>query len=129
MALFLNAVLEVSNDDDTVRAIRSSANILQGYLQLNRKVPKPDVKNADFMRFIGASKFFQDYDALFERFMRECRLVKTSNAARLNIKATNTIVRPWPLRIKTNATQQEFDMLLASGHVGLERYMEWENMF
>jgi hypothetical protein len=58
--------------------------------------------------------------------MRECSLSKISHAAGLNMKAENTIVGPWPLRIKENATQQEFDLLLASGHSGFEHYVVWE---
>ena len=68
-----------------------------------------------------------DFDELFNRFKRDCRLDEISKATGLKIKSKNTIVQPWPMRIKENATQCEFNILLASSHIGSERYVEWEN--
>ena len=64
----------------------------------------------------------------FQRFMDECRLEKMGKASGLQMKLKNTIVEPWPIRLKKNATQDEFDVLLASSHVGSERYVEWKGI-
>ena len=69
---------------------------------------------------------FWSFDELFSCFKCECRLDEISEATGLKIKSKNTIVQPWPTRIKENA-QHDFNVLLASGHIGSERYVEWEN--
>ncbi len=81
----------------------------------------------EFIRFMSAEVLFWDFDELFRRFTRESRLDEITKVAGLTMKSKNTIVQPWPMRIKENATQREFDVLLASGHVGSERYVEWKN--
>ena len=83
--------------------------------------------NPEFIRFMSAEILFRDFDELFSRFKSECRLDEISKATRLKMKSKNTIVQPWPMRIKENATQREFHVLLASGHIGSERYVEWKN--
>lgn len=77
---------------------------------------------------MNAQVLFRDFDKLFDRFKLDCRLSEISNATNLKMKSKHTIVEPWPLRIKENATQYEFDVLLASGHIGSERYVEWESL-
>ena len=83
--------------------------------------------NADFVKFLSAEVLFRDFDDLFNRFKSECRLSEISKAAGLTMKSENTIVRPWPLRLRKNATQREFDVRFASGHTGSERYVEWKS--
>ena len=83
--------------------------------------------NADVVRFLSAQVFFRDFDELFGRFREECGLDECSTAAGLTMKSKNTIVHAWPMRIGKNATQREFDVLMASGHVGSERYVEWKS--
>jgi len=50
-------------------------------------------------------------------------------AAGARVKAENTIVEKWPMRVKRKAGQpgaeEEFRMVLASCHTGVERYVEW----
>jgi len=93
-------------------------------MHVTQTVFNQGIKNAEVLLLVEACNLFQDYDTLFDRFVRECRLGSISKAAGLNMKATNTIVDPWTLRIKANSTQQEFDLLLASGHSSSERYVE-----
>lgn len=96
------------------------------YAQVTPTVFSQGIKNAEVIRFVEVHNLFQDCYALFDRFMRECSLRRISRAARLYMKFTNTIAEPWTLRIKTNATQQDFDSLLVSRHDGSERCVEWE---
>ena len=81
----------------------------------------------DSVRILSAQPLFRDFDDLFNRFKSECGLDEISKAAQLTLKSENTIVRPWPLRLRKNATQREFEILFASGHTGAERYVEWKS--
>jgi len=49
-------------------------------------------------------------------------------ATGLQVRDDNRIVDKWSLRLKRGASKQEFDIILASGHVGSERYFEWERV-
>jgi hypothetical protein len=50
----------------------------------------------------------------------------------LKVKADNTVVEKWPTALKLKlpqpAAKEEFDVLLASGHGGNERYVEWKRV-
>jgi hypothetical protein len=80
------------------------------------------------VRFIKACDMFCDYDELYQRFMNECPIQESVNAFGLEMTSRNTIVDPWPWWLKINATQEEFDLLLASGHTGSEGYIEWKSI-
>ena len=128
MALFLNAVHEVYSNADYLGSIRSDMERLRSYIPMTRDMVQDSSRsNPDFMRFLSAQVLFRDFDELFNRYKCECRLDEISKAAGLTMKSKNTIVRPWPMRIRKNATQREFDLLLASGHTGSERYVEWNS--
>ena len=85
------------------------------------------VYDAYLVKFKGACAIFCDYDQAFHRFVHQCRLEETGETAGLEMKLMNTLVEPWPMRLKEDATQDEFDILLGSGHVGSERYVEWRS--
>jgi len=78
----------------------------------------------DSIRFISAVDLFHDFDGLFARYIKECRFREISDGARLEIKNKNTAVKPWPMRLGKDATQEEFDLLFASDNTGCERYVE-----
>ena len=63
------------------------------------------------------------------QFERQAKLQLNSQMKGLKIKTEHTIVKKWPYSleksIKEPGGQQEFDELLAAGHTGMERYMEW----
>ena len=103
--------------------------------QVNKYLPaspamaqRSNMYNAEFLRHNDARSMFRDFDKIFERFHLKCRFEEIGKAAGLKLKANNTLVEPWPMRLKKNATQDEFNTLLASGHEGLERYVEWESL-
>ena len=128
MALFLNAVHEVFSPQDYLNSTLSTMERLRSYIPMNRDVVQSSsMSNADFVRFLSAQDLFRDFDDLFNRFKSECRLTEISKAAGLTMKSENTIIRPWPLRLRKNATQREFDVLFASSHTGSERYVEWKS--
>lgn len=52
-----------------------------------------------------------------------------AQASGMTIKNKHTIIDRWPFALKLKfgqpGAQEEFDLLLASGNRGCERYMEW----
>ena len=128
MALFLNAVHEVYSEADYLGSILSDMERMRSYMPTTRDMVQDSSRsNPDFLRFLTAQVLFRDFDELFNRYKCECRLDEISKAAELTMDSKNTIVRPWPMRLRKNATQREFDILLASGHTGSERYVEWKS--
>lgn len=67
-----------------------------------------------------------DQGILFEHLTTECGFGKISTVAGPRMKSKHTIGEQWPMRLKKNATQEEFNILLASSHIGSKRYMEWD---
>lgn len=64
---------------------------------------------------------------LFRRFIGECKLEELGRKVGLVMKTENTLVDGfWPLRIKDGASKGELDLLMGSGHMGIERYVEWK---
>lgn len=127
VALFLNAVHEVYAPLDDINSMHSDLDRLRAYIPITRSVEKnSNSSNPDLIRFMSARMLVRDFDELFTRFKSACRLDEITKAMRLKMNSKNTIVQPWPMRITETATQREFDVLLASGHVGSERYVEWK---
>jgi hypothetical protein len=129
VALFLNAVHEVFSHLDSIGSISSDMDRMRPYMSVTREmIQHSNASNADMLKFMNARPMFRDFDELFSRYMRECRFDEISKAAGLKMISKNTIIHPWPMRLKKNATQREFDLLHASGHDGSERYVEWKSV-
>ena len=127
MALFLNAVHEVYAPLDYLSSMHSDMDRLRAYIPITRQMGTDSNRsNPDLIRFMSAQVLIRDFDELFARFKSECRLDEITKAMGLEMNSKNTIVQPWPMRIAETATQREFDVLLASGHIGSERYVEWK---
>jgi hypothetical protein len=64
--------------------------------------------------------------------MKIQRFRDAASDAELTMKMTNTIVEPWPCRLKVKpkdyGAQEEFDLLLSSSSSGVERYVEWSKI-
>lgn len=84
--------------------------------------------NAELLRFNDARSMVRDFDRPFDKFMKECHLAEISQMLGVKIKNKHTLVARWPLRLRKGAKQEEFDMIMASGHTGSERYVEWESL-
>jgi len=78
---------------------------------------------------VEARTIFCDFDDLFEKYMKEVGFDVAARMAGVVMKRKNTIVGEWPLRLRGGARTEEFDLLLASGHTGCERYVEWKCEF
>jgi hypothetical protein len=66
------------------------------------------------------------------RYMRGLGFADMPLKVGLIAKEENTIIEKWPMRLKLeppqDGAQEEFDVLLASGHTGSERYVEWKRV-
>ncbi|XXH04603.1 hypothetical protein Hte_011020 [Hypoxylon texense] len=73
---------------------------------------------------------FCDMDATFNSYMSQHDFDSSALDAGLQMKATNTIIEPWPLRFSggtpTTEAREEFAHLLLSSHKGDVRYVEWK---
>jgi hypothetical protein len=128
LALFLNAVHEVETYEPSFSAsFEPGINRIKNYLPVTREMlANRNCYNADSIRLHAALPIFADYDTMFRRFMEQCQFSEISALNGLRVKEKNSIVKPWPLRLGKRATKKEFDILLASSHLGSERYVEWE---
>ena len=128
VALFQNAVPEITTEADMLAVTKTEMERLRTFLPLDPLVIlKGDRTNPDFLNFMEAGTYFGDFDLLFGRYMQRLDLANVAMKAGLKMKRKHTIIQPWPLRLNKNPTQEEFDELNASGHVGHERYVEWES--
>ncbi|KAL2219085.1 hypothetical protein M432DRAFT_653989 [Thermoascus aurantiacus ATCC 26904] len=124
LCLFLNAVEEACTPIDTLAWFKVNLSLLRRYLPTTRGVLDNPVRGSDaeFLRLIAAADMSRDFDELFDRYMLLHQFPKISRDAGLEMKARNTIVlKPFPMQLRENASQEEFDLLHASGHDGHER--------
>ncbi|ESZ89523.1 hypothetical protein SBOR_10093 [Sclerotinia borealis F-4128] len=116
LALFLNSVHECSTANDNIGNFQSEAQQLSKYMSLPPEVVlHGQTWNADLIRYNDARSMFRDFDKPFARFEKECCLNETTQIVELKMKNKHTLVEKWPLKLKKGATQEEFDMSLASG--------------
>ena len=85
--------------------------------------------SAAFLRASRAKGIFSDFDHLFAHYMRMENFEKASRDTGMRMKAGNTIIDEWPLRLRKEygepGAQEAFDRLMASASLGYERYVEW----
>ncbi|TVY43017.1 hypothetical protein LOCC1_G004360 [Lachnellula occidentalis] len=127
ITLFLNAVEEVSTRADSVTNMVQEMDRLKRYLPLDMQLLQRHnhMHNAEFLAFSCAKILVRDFDTLFQRYVDKWKLKYLGNMVGMEMKEENTVVDKWPLRLRENATQEQFDLLHASGHQGMERYVEW----
>ncbi|KAA8576352.1 hypothetical protein EYC84_006485 [Monilinia fructicola] len=129
LALFINAVHECSTVEDYLGDMKFEIERLNKYMPLDPKLfLGREASNADFLRYNDARSMFRNVDKPFDKFMKECSLDQLSLNTGMKMKTKHTLVDKWPLRLRMGAKQKEFDMLLASGQSGSERYVEWESL-
>jgi hypothetical protein len=76
------------------------------------------------LKAFEACLYFRDSVALFDKYEKHFDFRDIGKATGLQARDENKIVDKWPLRLKRGTNKQEFDIMLASGHVGSERYVE-----
>lgn len=126
VALFLNAVDEMYDDNEKRKAMMSEMRQVWSYM-----TPSPLTSPYDPNVIVGdiATQQVRDVDKHFERYMKLQDFAKIVELSGMEFKRQHTIIDPWPLRLKKKPHQkggkEEFLTLLGSGHSGCERYMEW----
>jgi hypothetical protein len=62
--------------------------------------------------------------------MEEHHFRELEQGSGMSMKTDNTIIPRWPTKLKLRpgqeGAQEEFDILAASAHAGVERYVEWK---
>ncbi|KAF4626516.1 hypothetical protein G7Y89_g11646 [Cudoniella acicularis] len=126
IGLFLNAVHEVATPVDEFVNFGSETDRLSRYITVNSSLLSSNTNSAAVLQMIEARAIFRNYDPLFDRYMQELDFPGIAREVGLVLKGRNTVVEKWPLKLREGATQQEFDVLQASSHLGNERYVEWK---
>jgi hypothetical protein len=124
----MNAIGECMTIHEKFGNMQESMKRLARYLPIPSGVVSPTGRkmfDADSLRFIGALDLFGDFNVAFARYMQRCQFEAAAANAGAQLKKANTLVAEWPLRLRDNATEQEFQLLLASNEDGAVRYCEW----
>lgn len=82
--------------------------------------------NPYFVTRSSCHEMFLDYDKFFEPVLRHVTTLALESD--LQVKRKHSIVEPWPYSVKPRITKDEFEVQMASGLMGYERYMELERV-
>ncbi|KAF2800286.1 hypothetical protein K505DRAFT_382762 [Melanomma pulvis-pyrius CBS 109.77] len=123
--LFQGAVVEMDRHltDDQRRADTFAANP-QRYMTIpsyGNPLWDPDV-----YKFIQCADGLRDWDQSWARFEDELQLpaMVADMGLKMRTKEEHTLVKPWPKRMSKDASQEEFDFMVAKYCTGFERYVE-----
>ena len=127
LALFLNAVAECEDPSETGQTIINSSSAMHKFLPPHPGILSP--QSPAFIKHMTALELFKDFELSFRRYMKEVDFKRCGNAAGVEMRENPTIVEPWPLRLdpiaRDKKARAKFESLMASGHTGCERYVEW----
>jgi hypothetical protein len=82
--------------------------------------------SCEVIKLTVARTLLRDFDALFNDYAKQADFNTIGEKLGTQVKVKNTIVEKWPIRLKEDASKEDFDIRLGSGHIGSERYVEWE---
>lgn len=130
IALFMNATHLAEMNLGDAYSKKSLASAMKTIVKFAPpKVSRSSRSTAAIVRTMAAKEIFRDLDHLFTHYMILTDFSKASREAGMSMKATNTVIDAWPLRLWKEygepGAQEAFDRLVASGSVGSERYVEW----
>ncbi|KAJ5948566.1 hypothetical protein N7454_001873 [Penicillium verhagenii] len=133
ITLFMNAIDETLTDQDKMREITENSQAtkrLMRYLPPNRALSSrydPALIKFNFSRDLVSS-----YDDVFNRYLKERKVVEFADQFDLEMKKKHTIIDRSPYRLKLwpgqPGAQDEFERQLGSGLSGKERYLEWRRI-
>lgn len=88
--------------------------------------------SAEMLKFAAAKDLVRDFDQIFGYYMDRFGFGACAQSAGVRIKAKNTIIEAWPMRLRKKpgeeGAEEDFERLLASTCIGAERYVEWTLM-
>ncbi|PGH28167.1 hypothetical protein AJ80_00057 [Polytolypa hystricis UAMH7299] len=127
LVLFLNATHEMTTMADAISTVGTSFEVGTRYLHLKPQamLSSGNPYRCELMSLTNAQSLFREHDTPFDRFVVFSRLREAGECLGLGMKSHHTIVEKWPMRLKKNPSQREFDLLFWTNHVGSERYVEW----
>jgi len=152
ITLFLNAVVEMQSlQPRTGAETKQDLARLSKFLKLHAAMGSPN--SPEMVHIMGAMSLVQDGEKYFKkcvsrrwghyslarlmlaltlappRYMELEEFAKMMLLSGVSMKAQNTVVAPWPLKLQKKApspeAKREFDLLDMSEHNGFERYVEW----
>ena len=131
IALFMNAIHIAENDlgsDYRAKSLASALAKIRIFAAARvSRMSKTTGAAAAFT--VQARDVFRDFDHLFAHYMRMEEFDTASRGAAMKMKAANTVIAAWPLRLRKEVgepgAQEAFDRLMESGFSGNERYVEW----
>ncbi|KAI1394162.1 uncharacterized protein F4822DRAFT_39208 [Hypoxylon trugodes] len=127
VALFLNAVDEIFDDDEKRKVIKREMGLVYKYLPMQMPTGPYD---ANIIISDVATQQIRDVDKYFNKYMQLHCFPNIVELSGMDFKKKHTIIDPWPMRLKKKSHQkgakEEFDLLLSSDNSGCERYMEWQ---
>ncbi|KAI1139367.1 hypothetical protein F5Y05DRAFT_424995 [Hypoxylon sp. FL0543] len=135
--LFVNAINEmiVKDELDPHRSSRNPANTEGQMVKVMQLMPKQSLEgsgNKNYLKTLAALPLVENMDGYFNRYMQIRGFEDNGKKVGLQMKDNHTIIDRWPLkapdRIPTKEDQEYFALLLASGHSGQHRYVEWKRI-
>ncbi|KAI0108740.1 hypothetical protein F4776DRAFT_643594 [Hypoxylon sp. NC0597] len=135
IVLFVNAINEMIMMQDShpvTRRLRERDTEVQVHraTYYMPELKEDHLTNVSKLKLVGAQDLLYDMDGYFNRYMNLRRFTDIGSNAGLQMKDNHTIIDPWPLKLPggraTKEIQEYFALLLASGHTGQERYVEWK---
>ncbi|KAF2141159.1 uncharacterized protein K452DRAFT_272970 [Aplosporella prunicola CBS 121167] len=126
VTLFLNAVNEMESRPDTTQTLWREMGRLMAYFPENRLAKNK--RGAETIKLTAALDLLRDFDGLFTRYTQRYDFASASKDAGVQCKTKHTLVEPWPMRLKDNATKENFEALFGSHHCGSEHYLEWQRV-
>lgn len=85
-------------------------------------------RDPDFLKIPSYLAMMVGFDDVFENYLEAIDMKNIAQKLGLNVKDETTVNTAWPLRLESKSSPYKHDLLLASGHVGSERYVEWDRV-
>ncbi|GAW19318.1 hypothetical protein ANO14919_088040 [Xylariales sp. No.14919] len=95
--------------------------------EIKRELESVNHWRTGVIKIIHGQRLMYEVEGIFKSHMLWCRFEHLAANARLEMKTTNTIISPWPMRfgIREHGSR-DFALLFSSNHTGQERYVEWK---
>ncbi|KAK5168393.1 uncharacterized protein LTR77_006963 [Saxophila tyrrhenica] len=129
ITLFLTAVTETYKM--TAKATGDKDELRRMFAYDGKPPSTPTFRfDARLLALLNAVGIVRDGDEYFNRYMELLDFEEIEEQCGVAMKEPHTIIEKWPLRIKLRPGQtgakEEFERLLASGQMGMQRYVEWQ---
>ncbi|KAH8790926.1 hypothetical protein F5882DRAFT_427554 [Hyaloscypha sp. PMI_1271] len=127
LSLYLNAVHETK--DSSMATIAAEFRRVLDYfpsVDLSVLSNSNPVNNCKMVKVAEARTLVRYFNALFSEHAEEQGFGSIGKAIGLQVRDKNTIVEKWPLRLKSGASKENFNILLSSDHIAGEKHVEWE---